>query len=193
MDEIFFCLSCHAGHSGSLWASVDKKQDLYHNKYMKKKVYLDTTIPSYLFDNRPKIRFLIDMSKRWWQEESSKYLVVVSENTISELSRGNYPNKEKILEFALKLNILTYTGEIIQIAQAYIDNTLMPKDLEGDAMHLAYASYYKIDFLLTWNCNHLANANKKSHIRFLNTRLGLFIPEIITPLELFEEDKNVYR
>ncbi len=160
---------------------------------MKKKVYLDTTIPSYLFDNRPKIRFLIDMSKRWWQEESSKYLVVVSENTISELSRGNYPNKEKILEFALKLNILPYTGEIIQIAQAYIDNTLMPKDLEGDAMHLAYASYYKIDFLLTWNCNHLANANKKSHIRFLNTRLGLFIPEIITPLELFEEDKNVYR
>jgi hypothetical protein len=114
---------------------------------MKKKVYLDTTIPSYLFDNRPGIKFLIDISKRWWQEESSKYLVVVSENTISEPRRGNYPQKEKILEFALKLNILPFTGEILQISQAYIDNTLMPDDLQEDAMHLSYASYYKIDFL----------------------------------------------
>lgn len=48
-------------------------------------------------------------------------------------------------------------------------------------------SVYKIDFLMTWNCKHLANANKKLHIRKLNTKLGLFVPDIITPLELFEE------
>jgi len=160
---------------------------------MKKKVYLDSTIPSYLFDSRPKIKFFIAITKRWWQEESRKYRVVVSENTISELQRGNYPNKEKIVKFALKQTILPPSKEIIFISKAYVESTLMPKDLEGDAMHLAYASYYKIDFLLTWNCNHLANANKKNHIRFINTRLGLYIPEIITPLELFEEDKNVYR
>jgi predicted nucleic acid-binding protein len=160
---------------------------------MKKKVYLDTTIPSYLFDNRPSISFLIDVTKKWWEQESHKFLVSVSENTIIELNRGNYPNKERILEFALKLKILPYSEETVQIAQAYIDNSLMPNDLEGDAMHLAYASFYKIDFLLTWNCNHLANANKKNHIRFLNTRLGLFIPEIITPMELFEEGTDVYR
>jgi predicted nucleic acid-binding protein len=159
---------------------------------MKKKVYIDTTIPSYLFDNRPELKLLIDVTKKWWEQESSKYMVVTSENTINELSRGNYPNKEKILKFALKLKMLPFSDEIIQISQIYIDNSLMPKDLEGDAMHLAYASYYKIDFLLTWNCNHLANANKRDHIRFLNTRLRLFIPEIITPLELFEEDKDVY-
>jgi len=64
----------------------------------------------------------------------------------------------------------------------------MPKDLKGDAVHLAYTSVYKIDFLLTWNCKHLANANKKPHIRKINTNLGLFIPEIITPLELFQEE-----
>lgn len=69
----------------------------------------------------------------------------------------------------------------------YIQNYAMPKDHQGDALHLAYASYYKIDFLLTWNCNHLANANKKQHIRILNTRLNLHLPEIITPLQLFSE------
>jgi len=63
----------------------------------------------------------------------------------------------------------------------------MPIDEQGDALHLAYASFYKIDFLLTWNCNHLANANKKQHIRIINARLNLFMPEIITPLELFTE------
>ena len=171
---------------------VDKKVYLNHNKNMKKKVYLDTTIPSYFFDSRPEIEFLIKITKRWWNEESNKYIVVTSEGTINELSKGSYPNKEKILDFSLKLKILPFTEEIIEISQIYVDNSLMPNNLEGDAMHLAYASYYKTDFLLTWNCNHLANANKRNHIRFLNTRLGLFIPEIITPLELFEEDKDVY-
>jgi len=61
------------------------------------------------------------------------------------------------------------------------------RSLTGDSLHLAYASLYKIDFLLTWNCNHLANANKKQHIRVINTRLGLFVPEIATPMELFTE------
>ena len=63
----------------------------------------------------------------------------------------------------------------------------MPRVLKGDSLHLAYASFYKIDFLLTWNCNNLANANKRKHIRVINTRLNLAIPEIITPLELFSE------
>jgi hypothetical protein len=65
---------------------------------------------------------------------------------------------------------------IIDIAQVYLNNYLMPRTLTGDALHLAYASYYKIDFLLTWNCQHLANANKKQHIRIIvcpNQRLAV--------------------
>jgi len=44
-----------------------------------------------------------------------------------------------------------------------------------------------MDFLLTWNCQHLANANKKQHIRIINARMNLFTPELVTPLELFTE------
>jgi len=68
----------------------------------------------------------------------------------------------------------------------------MPQVLKGDALHLAYASFYKIDFLLTWNCNHLANANKKQHIRRINAKLNLSTPEIVTPLQLFTEDTDAY-
>jgi hypothetical protein len=60
----------------------------------------------------------------------------------------------------------------------------MPADPTGDALHLALASHHKCDFLLTWNCLHLANANKFGHIRRINTMLGLFTPTIVTPLEL---------
>ncbi len=61
---------------------------------------------------------------------------------------------------------------------------VMPADPAGDALHLALASYHKCDFLVTWNCQHLANANKFGHIRLVNGMLGLFVPALVTPLEL---------
>ena len=58
----------------------------------------------------------------------------------------------------------------------------------GDALHLALASYHECDFLLTWNCQHLANANKFQHIRLINGMLGIFTQNLVTPLELLAEE-----
>ena len=80
--------------------------------------------------------------------------------------------------------LLAIEPAIAQIVAAYIRHQLMPADPTGDALHLAVASYHKCDFLLTWNCLHLANANKFGPIRRVNTMLGLFTPTIVTPLEL---------
>jgi hypothetical protein len=63
-----------------------------------------------------------------------------------------------------------------------------PADPGGDALHLALASYHRCDFLVTWNCRHLANANKFGHIRRVNVLLGLFVPALVTPLELLGDD-----
>jgi hypothetical protein len=82
------------------------------------------------------------------------------------------------------LELLPIGPEVAEIVQAYIQHQVMPKDPLGDALHLAVASYHKCDFLLTWNCKHLANANKFNHIRRINTVLGLFSPILLTPLEL---------
>jgi hypothetical protein len=65
----------------------------------------------------------------------------------------------------------------------------MPREAEGDAYHLALASLCKVDFLLTWNCQHLANANKVRHLTILNSRLGLAMPVITTPLTLIRENR----
>ena len=154
---------------------------------MKPSVYLDTTIPSYLHDERESLRFPCEITRRWWKEESANYATFVSLETIAELNEGDYPRKDEVVEFASRLPILEPSDQIAEVVEVYIRNKLMPRDVRGDAVHLAYASHYKIDFLLTWNCNHLANANKTQHIRIINGRLGLFTPEIITPLELFSE------
>jgi hypothetical protein len=94
------------------------------------------------------------------------------------------------LEFIRPISVLEHTLDLEHIVAFYIENFVMPKSLIGDAVHLAYASYYNIDFLLTWNCNHLANANKKKHIMVINARLGLSTPEIVTPLNLVEEKND---
>lgn len=64
----------------------------------------------------------------------------------------------------------------------------MPSGAGGDAGHLAFASMHGVDFLLTWNCAHLANANKTKHLSVLNGRLGLSVPILTTPLTLIPED-----
>ena len=156
---------------------------------IKAKVYLDTTILSYLFDKRDSLKTYIDVTKNWWDTQRKYYSIYLSEETLIELKQGNYPFKEDALEEALKIDVLPHVQEINDVAEAYIKHLLMPQKLEGDVFHLSYASIYKMDFLLTWNCNHLANANKKQHIRIINTKLGLPVPEIITPLELFQEEE----
>lgn len=157
---------------------------------VKRSIYLDSTIPSYLFDERESIKTYIEVTRKWWNEERDNFEIYVSEESIIELSNGEYPNKQKLMNCVSEIQVLLPDAQIFEIAQVYLDNYLMPRVLTGDAIHLAYASYYKIDFLLTWNCNHLANANKKQHIRIINTKLNLITPEIITPLELFTEKNH---
>jgi hypothetical protein len=72
----------------------------------------------------------------------------------------------------------------------YQEHLLMPMGTTGDALHLATASFHEIDYLLTWNCKHLANTNKIRHIRVINMRLGLWTPTLLTPEMLRGEDNE---
>jgi predicted nucleic acid-binding protein len=155
---------------------------------MKKKVYLDTTIPSYLFEERESIKYHVEVTQAWWARERTNFDLYISDETVTELIRGDYSHQLKALKCVSELNMLSLSKRIVEITQVYVDNYLMPRMLEGDARHLAYASFYQMDFLLTWNCNHLANANKQQHIRIINARLKLSTPDIVTPLQLFTEN-----
>ena len=158
---------------------------------MKEKVYLDSTIPSYYFDERESLRAFTEITKRWWSEMAGYYDLYISDAVLQELNSGDYPRKNEIIRLVSKIPILKVASDLEQIVEFYIINYVMPRSFVGDAVHLAYASYFDIQYLLTWNCNHLANANKRKHIRVINGRLGLSTPEIVTPLELFKEENSL--
>jgi hypothetical protein len=88
------------------------------------------------------------------------------------------------LNLVRDLPLVPIEPAVAEIVEAYLQHKVMPTDPAGDALHLALASYHKCDFLVTWNCQHLANANKFGHIRRVNGMLGLFVPLLVTPLEL---------
>ena len=100
---------------------------------------------------------------------------------------GDYPTKQDAPALVEGLPLLEMDPAISEIVKTYIRHFLMPAESGGVAAHLALASYYKCEFLSTWNCEHLANANKFQHIRRVNSMLGLYVPNLVTPLELLGE------
>jgi predicted nucleic acid-binding protein len=153
---------------------------------MKKRVYIETSIPSFYFEIRtePEMVARRNWTRDWWDNHAHKYELLVSDPVFDELERGVYPNQQEALKLLDDLPLLPVEPEVVEIAKVYIANKTMPRDPTGDALHLALATYYKCDFLLTWNCNHLANANKFDHIERVNAMLGLATPRLLTPLEL---------
>lgn len=156
---------------------------------MKRSVYIETTIPSFYHEVRtePEMIARRESTRRWWAEESSGYDLMISAFVLGELRAGEFPGKADALKLIDALPLLEIVTEIESIAAVYAARGLMPRSDMGDAYHLATASFYACDFLLTWNCRHLANANKIQHIRAVNAELGLAIPTVTTPDLLLSE------
>lgn len=157
-----------------------------------KTVYIETTIPSFYHETRgePEMVARQHWTRHWWDQCASRYHLVTSEGVVAELQEGEYETQTAANELVADLPQLEVVDDIADVIDVYLANHLMPKERLGDALHLALASFHKCDFLLTWNCSHIANANKFEHIRIINTRLGLFVPALVTPMELCEEGES---
>lgn len=152
-------------------------------------LYIETSVPSFYYEIRPEPDNVArrEWTRQWWNGYLENYSVYTSEAVIDELESGEFPGKAEALTLMANLPLLDIGDPIADIVTTYISHHIMPNDPAGDALHLAIASFYKCDFLVTWNCRHLANANKFGHIRRINTMLGLFVPTLVTPLELIGE------
>lgn len=155
---------------------------------MMRRVYIETSIPSFYYEVRqsPEMVARREWTRAWW-ETRLEYELVTSDAVFYELERGNYPGEEAALKLMSEVSVIEVADEVVDIIKAYTDHKVMPVDPLGDALHLALASYHRCDFLLTWNCQNLANPNKFGHIRIVNQMLGLFVPELVTPYQLLEE------
>jgi len=155
-------------------------------------VYIETSIPSFYYTLRTDAASVARMhwTRQWWHEYADDCTLLTSVAVIEELQRGTGGKNEERISLLDRAMVLPISDEVIEIAQVYIDKLVMPRDPKGDALHLAFASYHKADFLLTWNCTHLANANKFHHIRVVNFELGLANPVLTTPLNFPSSGDN---
>jgi len=159
---------------------------------MRRRIYVETSIPSFFYEVRaePDMVSRREWTNQWWARAMGRDELVTSEAVLNELGRGGHPRREDCLALLSGLSLLPINRAIAETIEGYLSHHLMPRDPLGDALHLALASHHRCDFLVTWNCRHLANANKFDHIRRVNGILGLFVPAIVTPLELLGDDNE---
>lgn len=151
---------------------------------MKQRIYIETTIPSFFYTLLTDTESLArrQWTREWWAAYASASELVTSPAVIEELEVGTGEQTENRLMLLGDLEVLEINSDIRDIARVYIERLLMPNDPTGDALHLAVATYYRVDVLLTWNCRHLANPNKMQHLRVVNFGLGYPSPIVTTPM-----------
>ncbi len=153
---------------------------------MKRKVYIETFVISYL-TVRPSKTILgaahQQLTQSWW-EKCFEYDLCVSQSVWQECAAGNPDAAERRLAALKGLDILMVTEEMIALAEALISERLIPAKAIEDSLHIAIATLHHVDFLLTWNCRHIANPVIQEGIAEYLEQQTLFLPIICTPEEL---------
>jgi predicted nucleic acid-binding protein len=146
---------------------------------MKQSLYLETSVVGAYLDNGEPFRR--DLTIRWWEHELSEYQPFVSPLVRRELERVPEPHRTGYLKLIEPLKNLELVEEALILAQGYVSRGIFHRKYLADALHVALASFYKIDYLVTWNFGYLANVRKQARIRVFNVSAGFFVPIIVTP------------
>lgn len=152
---------------------------------MKSSLYLETSVVGAYLDNGEPFRR--DLTIRWWEHEMSEYRAVVSPLVTRELERVQEPHRTGYLKLIRNLEQVDLSEEAAILAEGYIARGIFNRKYIADALHVAIASFHKIDYLVTWNFGHLANVRRQARIRLFNTAAGFFVPMIVTPEFLVSE------
>ncbi len=158
---------------------------------MKAKLYLETTIPSYQ-TARPSRDLIVaahqQITHEWWEKRRHNFEIFISQFVIDETGQGDEEASQRRLEILSEFDLLDITDDVTDLASAILDAGVIPQKAATDAAHIAIATVHNIQFLLTWNCAHLANAEISIGIKSVCKSRGYECPIICTPEELMGED-----
>jgi hypothetical protein len=153
----------------------------------KKKVYIETSIVSYL-TARPSSELVAAAWQKvtidWWNERKGYFDLFTSEVVIEEAGRGDEDAAAHGLEAFVGILLLAITDEVVALSESFIQRGILVRQAIGDSLHIALAAVHGLDYLLTWNYRHIANAENKPLIRKICLENGFLYPEICTPQEL---------
>jgi len=154
---------------------------------MKRTVYLESTIPSYL-TAAPSRDLVIaahqQVTSEWWRTRRTAFDLYISQFVLDEISKGDAEVAQKRVNAVRGISLLDITDEVLGLAAGFVASRIIPKKAGTDAVHIALAAVHHIDFLLTWNCKHLANAAIVRAIEAVCLKRGFPCPVICTPEEL---------
>ena len=158
---------------------------------MVKKVYIETTIISYL-TARPSKNILAtawqELTKEWWTHRRTYFDLFTSELVLAEAYKGDAEAAQRRLNHLEDIPIIATTDSAIEFARRLINGGPLPEKAIDDALHIALSAVHRIDYLMTWNFKHIDNAEMKPSIRELCVLHGYHYPEICTPQELMGEN-----
>ena len=146
---------------------------------MKLSLYLETSVIGAYLDNGDPFRR--DLTIRWFEHELGEYQVYSSILVQRELERIDEPHRTGYLTIIKDLDRLDLAEEVAILAEGYISRGIFHRTFIADAVHMALASFHKVDYLVTWNFGHLANVRKQARVRLFNAAAGFFSPVIVTP------------
>lgn len=159
---------------------------------MRRRVYLETTVISYLTAPRPSRTIIVaahqEITVRWWEKRRHDFDLVVSELVLREAAAGDPETAERRLAVLEGLPRLALSEGALRLARDFVQRRILPEKAAEDGMHIAIATIHEVDYLLTWNCAHIANAEIQERLAEFLLERGFVLPFICTPEELLGGD-----
>jgi hypothetical protein len=153
-------------------------------------VYVETSVISYLTARPTNLLIAAahqQITQDWWQHRRHEFELYASELVIRESQVGDALAAEQRLTIIEGLALLTIDGAALQMAEAVSKHLHLPERASADALHIGLSIVHGMDYLVTWNCRHIANARHRQRIEDICDSLGYVTPVICTPEELTEE------
>ena len=150
-------------------------------------VYIETSVVSYL-TARPTRDLMAaawqKITADWWETQRHRFDLYTSDLTIEEAGKGDPQAASRRLEALDGIPVLPLTGQATGLLVALLESGALPARSQADALHIAVSAAHGVDYLLTWNFRHLANATSRPIIRNVCVQQGYTSPEICSPREL---------
>jgi hypothetical protein len=150
-------------------------------------VYLETSVISLLVGNPSRDLIIAgnqQTTRDWWRLRRAHFVCVASSEVVREAADGDPQEALKRQGILAQLTILPFTDEADRMMKALLATRALPPKAQADAARLAVAAAAAVDYLLTWNCRHLANAQILTRLEQEARRLGWKLPRVCTPAEL---------
>jgi hypothetical protein len=153
---------------------------------MKPRVYVETTIPSYLtaWPSRDLLRAALQQVTREWWNQRDAFDLFISPLVLVECQAGDPAAAADRLAALTGVPLLDQTEAVVTLAEALVREVPIPTKAAADAVHIATAAVHGMQYLLTWNCTHIANVTLRSRIEAVCRAVGCEAPLICTPQEL---------